>query len=857
MVDRGMGWPERRGETRDTVVVILALIVGIALLLGIGGFIVFQRKVVRQQQVLRELAMAEREAAVAAEMVARNAAQAAQENAAKESAIRENAARKGAAQQKTATSRSNNLDERPGEEGLERLDVAYQLYRVMLSNVIESPLGAARAGSLDEAPRQFRGWEWQHLRQKSERLFPVTLHGHENHVVSVAIDPSVERIVSVGRDGKIRVHDLITGATLAVLKSESEPLTKQYLGAGFDARGERIVSLSRERGLEIWDWSRGTARQLVTLPAQPQLRSRLGRSPNGRQFAVACEDQAVYLVNVPDRETLGGGGGANPLVRLDGPDAKIRHLSFDAEGSRLVVGSSDAKAYLWDTIEQKPIATLIGHADVVTSAAFHPRVPLVLTASKDGSLRVWRRESGDELAVVQSANGLSDVAVSPDGSRAYTTGADGSVRVWEIVIGGDAVAENSAQPVPIRDVALRELVRIGGHGSEANCGVLSADGTCYVTGGGDFLVRVWDTVATPVRLGRRDLPAEPKGYTCFRAASTGSRAAISVDGRLDDLGWQGIPWSDDFGDIEGDYRIPPRFRTRVKMAWDDEHFFIGAELEEPHVWGTLTRRDSVIFYDNDFEVFIDPDGDGHQYGEFEMNALNTGWDLYLDRPYKDRGNADDGWTIDGIRTAVFVDGTLNDPSDIDRGWSLEIAIPWSSLSRLMPSGTASSPPRDGDDWRVNFSRVEWWHEVVEKRYRRLVGRAEDNWVWSPQAAINMHRPETWGAVRFSTRWPADGTTARIVPVRDPAWPARSTLYRLYYAMHDFRARHHRWARNLEELPWQPDASDSRVSPPEWFIDEDGFQAHVRFQLDPQRMQKWNLRQDARCWRDEPLTGEMP
>ena len=834
MAKRTIRWLARRGETRDTVVVILALIVGIALLLGIGGFVVFQRVVVRQQQMLRELAMAERDAAMAAELAARNAAQAAQEKTA----------------QARAAAKSEDPVGRSVAENLEQPDLAYQTYRVILSNVVESSLGAARAGSLDEAPQQFRGWEWQHLRQKSERTFPATLHGHENHVVSVAIDPSAERIVSAGRDAQLRVHDLITGATLAVLKSEAEPLAKQYLGAGFDERGERIIALSRERGLEIWDWSRGTARQLVTLPAEPQMRARLGRTPNGRQFAVACQDQAIYLVNVPDRETLGGGG-AIPLVRLDGPDAEIRHLAFDAEGTRLVVCASDARAYVWDTTAQKPIATLSGHADVVTAAVFHPRVPLVLTASKDGSLRIWRRESGEELAMIPTAHGLSDVAISPDGSRAFTVGADGAVRVWEIVLGGESVTENSAQPVPIRAATLRELLRIGGHASEANCGALSADGTCLVTGGGDFLVRVWDTVATPVRLGRRALPNEPKGYTCFRAATDGTRAAIAVDGRLDDRGWQGIPWSDDFGDIEGDYRIRPRFRTRVKMAWDDEHFFIGAELEEPHVWGTLTKRDSVIFYDNDFEVFLDPDGDGHQYGEFEMNALNTGWDLYLDKPYKDKGNADDGWNIDGIRTAVLVDGTLNDPSDIDRGWSLEIAIPWSSLSRLMPSGSEPAPPRDGDDWRVNFSRVEWWHEIVEKRYRRLAGRAEDNWVWSPQGAINMHRPETWGIVRFASRRPEDAPGAGLESVRDHAWPARRTLSRLYYAMHDFYSRHRRWARNLEELHWPPADSDTKVSPPEWFIDEDGFQAHVRLQIDAGRTQQWNLRQDARCWRDAP------
>ena len=77
---------------------------------------------------------------------------------------------------------------------------------------------------------------------------------------------------------------------------------------------------------------------------------------------------------------------------------------------------------------------------------------------------------------------------------------------------------------------------------------------------------------------------------------------------------------------------------------------VGAELEEPHVWGTLRRHDSVIFHDNDFEVFLDPDGDNHVYGELELNALNTTWDLLLTKPYKDGGRAIDDWEISGLRT---------------------------------------------------------------------------------------------------------------------------------------------------------------------------------------------------------------
>lgn len=229
-----------------------------------------------------------------------------------------------------------------------------------------------------------------------------------------------------------------------------------------------------------------------------------------------------------------------------------------------------------------------------------------------------------------------------------------------------------------------------------------------------------------------------------------------VDGRLDDGAWAAAPWTEAFVDIEGDRRPRPRLLTRVKLAWDSAALYVGAELEEPDLWGTITTRDAVIFHDNDFEVFLDPDGDGRTYFELEINALGTVWDLFLPLAYRHGGRARDGWDITGLRSAVALRGTLNDPSDRDSGWSVELAIPWADLRQ--PEVT-TAVPRAGDRWRVNFSRVQWHLRVEGGRYAKVTdpatGRplAEMNWVWSPQDTINMHIPERWGLVEFGRRRP--------------------------------------------------------------------------------------------------------
>jgi hypothetical protein len=248
--------------------------------------------------------------------------------------------------------------------------------------------------------------------------------------------------------------------------------------------------------------------------------------------------------------------------------------------------------------------------------------------------------------------------------------------------------------------------------------------------------------ATPALTQQASESAQPLNYLCRRTPSP-----ISIDGRLDDPAWRAAAWTADFVDIEGAAKPRPRFRTRAKMLWDDDYFYIAAELEEPHVWATLTAHDSVIFRDNDFEVFLNPSGDTLNYFEFEINALNTSWDLFLPKPYKQKGRPDNSWEIPGLKTAVHIDGALNDPSGRDRGWTVEIAFPWTAFASRAPVRR----PEPGESWRVNFSRVQWQVEVRDGRYVKLPGLKEDNWVWSPQGLIDMHVPEKWGFVKFDAK----------------------------------------------------------------------------------------------------------
>jgi hypothetical protein len=154
---------------------------------------------------------------------------------------------------------------------------------------------------------------------------------------------------------------------------------------------------------------------------------------------------------------------------------------------------------------------------------------------------------------------------------------------------------------------------------------------------------------------------------------------LSIDGIADETAWREVPFSNYFVDIEGDKKPQPKFDTRVKMLWNDNYLYIYAELTEPHICAKLTQRDTIIFFDNDFEVFIDPDGDNHGYYEYEVNARDVVWDLLLIKPYQDGGPNITNWDIHGLLSAVKIYGTINDPGNTDEKWTVEIAFPMDVL----------------------------------------------------------------------------------------------------------------------------------------------------------------------------------
>ena len=266
---------------------------------------------------------------------------------------------------------------------------------------------------------------------------------------------------------------------------------------------------------------------------------------------------------------------------------------------------------------------------------------------------------------------------------------------------------------------------------------------------------------------------DTQNYVCYRTNNK-----IEIDGVLAGEAWTRAPRSPRFVDmVTGD---PGYFDTRAAALWDGENLYVSFWVEEPFVEAALTERDSLIFNENDIELFIDG---GDCYYEFEINALGTVYEVFFvwqdalqpgsrfDVPEFDirsrralsfggdydrsantfwRGTHPRGcrwafldWDFPGLRSAVHVDGRINDRSSVDRGWTVQIALPWSGMRWL--AGERATPPKDGDVWKMFFGRFE---KLTTSGVELTPHPA---WVWTKHGVYDTHLPERWTSVQFSTQ----------------------------------------------------------------------------------------------------------
>jgi len=219
-------------------------------------------------------------------------------------------------------------------------------------------------------------------------------------------------------------------------------------------------------------------------------------------------------------------------------------------------------------------------------------------------------------------------------------------------------------------------------------------------------------------------------YVCRRTTEP-----VTVDGRLTEKVWSQV-------EPVGIFRLAddsaePQLPTEVRACWDDRNLYLAFVAIDTDIWGKMRQRDDPIYDEEVVEAFICSGEDVTRYYEFEFSPHNVVFDAAIQCPESgDRRylKADLGWDCEGLQSAVEVVGTLDDPSDVDERWTVEVALPFSQIGR---GGRA---PADGELWRANFYRID------------RAGEGEFS-CWSPTMAVpsNFHVPARYGELVFTAK----------------------------------------------------------------------------------------------------------
>jgi len=283
---------------------------------------------------------------------------------------------------------------------------------------------------------------------------------------------------------------------------------------------------------------------------------------------------------------------------------------------------------------------------------------------------------------------------------------------------------------------------------------------------------------------------QPRSYSAIKTTQK-----INVDGKDTESAWAKAAWSETFVDIAGKAGQEDPSKTRYKLLWDDDYLYIYVKMKEDHIWAKLKEHDQKIYQDNALEIFMDPDGDAHQYMEFQINAFAAVWDLILTKPYRNGGKSISGWDIKGLKKAVVINGTLNNPSDKDKFWAVELAFPLKSLN--LGDG---KPNISGTRWRMTVARVQYEMEIKDGSYeykKDAKGEAlpPAYYVWTPQGLVSLHYPERFGYVTFEDGQAGRATDTTYVELDR----SRLVLWKYYYLQQDYKKRNGKYATGLNDL----------------------------------------------------------
>jgi hypothetical protein len=204
---------------------------------------------------------------------------------------------------------------------------------------------------------------------------------------------------------------------------------------------------------------------------------------------------------------------------------------------------------------------------------------------------------------------------------------------------------------------------------------------------------------------------------------------IKLDGKLDEAAWKDAPSTGPF--VRTMDAASADQETTAKVLWDDKNLYVAFEIADQDVWTTLDKHDDKLWTQEAVEMFIDADGDGKTYVELQTNPKGATFDSWLPTYRKNEND----WESN-MKVGVTIDGTLDNRTDKDKGWIVEMAIPLEA-AKGKNKEMKNVPPTVGTEWRVNFFRMDLPQ-----------GHPQNGTGWSPPMVGDFHALDRFGTLVF-------------------------------------------------------------------------------------------------------------
>jgi len=333
----------------------------------------------------------------------------------------------------------------------------------------------------------------------------ATLEGHTNRVNACAVTPDGRRVVSASEDDTLKVWDLESGRVLATLEGHTDGVN----ACAVTPDGRRVISASKDATLKVWDLESG--RELANLGAHAGWVNACAVTPDGRRVISASDGRRVISASEDQTLKVWDLESGRALATLEGHADVVSACTVTPDGRRVISTSGDQTLKVWDLESGRVLATLEGHAYVVSACAVTPDGRRVVSASGDETLKVWDLESRRALATLEGhADGVTACAATPDGQYVISASEDETLKVWDRESG-------------------RALATLEGHADGVTACAVTPDGRRVVSASTDQTLKVWD-----LKSGRAlaVLEDHADGVTACAVMPDGRRVVSASEGKL-------------------------------------------------------------------------------------------------------------------------------------------------------------------------------------------------------------------------------------------------------------------------------------------------------------------------------------